>query len=89
MVYNVYSVLDINVGYGMPVVQDNDAVAMRSFENGCCDKSSVWYTHCSDFSLMHIGTYDTDTGVLSSSPARKICNAYDFVRTMKGVDELD
>lgn len=84
MVYNVYSVLDVNVGYGMPVVQDNDAVAMRSFENGCVDKSSVWHTHCSDFSLMCIGTFDTNTGELTPSPVRKVCNAYDFVSRMKG-----
>lgn len=84
MVYNVYSVLDVNVGYGMPVVQDNDAVAMRSFENGCCDKSSVWHTHCADFSLMCLGTFDTSTGELTSAPVRKVCNAYDFVNRMKG-----
>ena len=41
---NVYSILDVNVGYGMPVVQDNDAVAMRNFENACSDKSSIFYT---------------------------------------------
>ena len=79
MVYNVYSVLDVNVGYGVPIVQDNDAVAMRSFENGCMDKSSVWHTHSADFSLFCIGTFDTSSGEISSCAPRKICSAYDFV----------
>lgn len=89
MVYNVYSVLDVNVGYGMPIVQDNDAVAMRSFENGCCDKSCIWHTHSSDFSLMCIGTFDTATGELSSTPVRKVCNAFDFVARLKGVEDYE
>lgn len=83
MVYNVYSILDVNVGYGAPVCHDNDAVAMRYFENACCDKSSIWHTHSSDFSLMCIGTYDTTTGELASSPIRKVCNAFDFVSRLK------
>ena len=79
MKYNMYSILDVNVGYGMPVSQDNDAVAMRNFQNACSDKSSVFATHSADFSLYCIGTYDTDTGELESLPPRKICAAYDFV----------
>lgn len=79
MLYKVYSILDVNVGYGMPVVQDNHAVAMRNFENACCDKSSVFATHSSDFSLWCIGTFDSDSGVMESTPPEKICNAYDFV----------
>ena len=78
MVYNVYSVLDVNVGFGVPVCQDNDAVAVRSFENGCIDQSSLWYTHSSDFSLHCIGTFDTDSGELVPLAPRKICSAYDF-----------
>lgn len=86
MLYNVYSVLDVNVGYGVPIVQDNDAVAMRNFENGCTDTSSVWYTHPSDFSLMCIGSFDSSTGEISPCSIRKICSAFDFVARMKGVD---
>lgn len=79
MIYKVYSILDVNVGYGMPVVQDNHAVAMRNFENACCDKSSVFATHSADFSLWCIGTFDSDSGIMESAAPEKICNAYDFV----------
>ena len=85
MLYNVYSVLDVNVGYGVPIVQDNDAVAMRSFENGCVDRSSIWHTHCSDFSLWCVGTFETSTGILEPCTPRKICSAFDFVSALKGV----
>ena len=79
MKQSMYSILDVNVGYGMPIVQDNDAVAMRNFQNAASDKSSVFYTHSSDFSLWCVGTFDTSSGELEPCPARKICNAYDFV----------
>lgn len=88
MVYNLYSILDVNVGYQMPIVQDNDAVAMRNFENACIDKSSVFNTHSVDFSLWCIGTFDTDTGVVEPMPQRKICNAYDFVSHMNDFKEV-
>lgn len=79
MKQKVYSILDVNVGYGVPIVQDNDAVAMRNFENACTDERSVFATHSSDFSLWCVGTFDTDTGILESGAPEKICNAYDFV----------
>lgn len=84
MVYKVYSILDVNVGYGMPIVQDNHAVAMRNFENVCCNESSVYHTHPTDFSLWYIADFDTETGNLESVPYEKICNAYDFVSRLKG-----
>lgn len=84
MKYNFYSVYDIKVGYGMPVTQENDAVAMRNFENVCLDEHSVFHTHCSDFSLRCIGTFDTDTGEISPTTPREICAASDFVVTLKG-----
>lgn len=89
MVYNVYSILDVNVGYGAPVCHDNDAVAMRFFENACSDKHSLWYTHSADFSLMCIGTFDTSSGELDCTPVRKVCSAYDFVSRLKGEDYDD
>lgn len=94
MVYNVYSVLDVTVGYGVPIVQDNDAVAMRAFENGCSDVTSVWHTHPADFHLYCIGTFDTSSGELAPDVPRKICAATDFVvnigsnRNLFAVDEM-
>lgn len=89
MVYGVYSVRDINVGYGVPVVQENDAVAMRTFENGITDKRSVWYTHCADFCLERIGSFDTNTGELVAESPTRICAASDFVNMMKGREDFD
>lgn len=87
MIYGVYSVLDVNVGYSVPVTQENDAVAMRTFANGCTDKRSVWYTHSADFCLMRIGSFDTSTGELTPEAPTKLCAAYDLV-AMNDKDEM-
>lgn len=80
MVYTVYSVRDLNVGFGYPIVQDNDSVAMRSFEHGCMDDTSYWHTHPSDFSLYAIGSFDSYSGdLVSFDSPRLICHATDFV----------
>lgn len=82
MVYSVYSIYDCNVGYSAPAIQENDAVAMRLFANGCSDKSSIWYTHSSDFCLMRIGTFDTITGELSCEDPVRLCTASDAINSM-------
>lgn len=89
MKYNVYSVLDSCSGYGVPIIQDNDAVAMRSFENGCFDRNSVWFTHCADFSLMRVGSFDTSTGLLVAEDPVRLVTAFDIVNSMKGVKNND
>lgn len=87
MKFNVYSVLDSCSGYGVPIIQDNDAVAMRSFENGCIDRTSVWHTHASDFSLMRVGSFDTTTGLLTAEDPVRLVTAFDIVNHMKGENE--
>lgn len=86
MIYGIYSVYDVNVGYGVPVTQENDAVAMRTFNNGCSDKRSVWYTHSADFCLDRIGHFDTSTGELVPEPPTRLCCASDFVNMIKRGD---
>lgn len=83
MILNCYSIYDVNMGYLAPVVQDNDAVAMRNFENACCDKSSIFHTHCGDFLLFCVGSFDTSTGDLVACEPRKICHASDFVVNLR------
>lgn len=82
MRFGLYSVLDVNLGYGMPVVQENDAVAMRNFDNVCRDVNSVYHTHPSDFTLHCIGYFDSHTGVLEAAEHRRVCSALDFVGTL-------
>lgn len=88
MVYSMYSVLDANIGYGMPICQENDAVAMRSFENACSQLGSIYNTHPGDFTLYYVGTFDTSSGVLEFEEHRRVCSALDFVGNLNNERSL-
>lgn len=83
MIYKIYSVKDRLAGYGVIVLQDNDAVAMRAFQNGCSDPSSTWSTHPNDFSLYCLGEFDTHSGDIISYEPKFICSADDFINLNK------
>lgn len=83
MIYKIYSVKDRLAGYGVIVLQDNDAVAMRAFENGCSDPSSTWSTHPSDFDLYYIGDFDTHSGEILPDGPKYLCSACDFINLNK------
>lgn len=83
MIYPLYAIKDQHVGFGQITISDNDAVAMRHFQNACEQPNSIFITAPSDFELFSIGEYDTKTGEITSISPRLICSAKDFVN--KGV----
>lgn len=79
MKYGVYCIRDIKVGYLSPVVDVNDAVAMRNFEHAIMRGDSVYNSHAADFALYKIGEYDSDVGVLSPIEHEKIMEGVSVV----------
>lgn len=57
---------DIKVGYLSPTVDQNEASAVRNFSHAVKSSSGVLNTHPEDFSLILIGYFDSDTGVITS-----------------------
>lgn len=78
MKFPLYAVRDSLVGFGMPIIRDNDAVASRSFEYDFNRDDSPYRVHSEEYSLFHIGEYDTDTGDISPLPPRLVVCASDF-----------
>lgn len=62
MMFNIYAVRDVKVGFQSITIQPNDPVAARSFESTVINSDSVLFTHAEDFSLYRLGTWDSDTG---------------------------
>lgn len=82
MILSVYSVRDRLVGFLTPVLEQNDAIAMRNFSMAC-DKSShdstlmTWKP--SDYSLYRIASFDSDSGLISPvSPPELVCSGDSF-----------
>lgn len=79
MKFSVYCVRDSLLGFGFPVIRDNDAVASRAFEYDLKVDNSPYKHHPQDFQLYRIGEFDTESGeVISESPVL-IASAIDFV----------
>lgn len=77
---NVYAIRDVKVGYGAPVLRENDALVMRDFSM-LVNSSGVHHDCPKDFSLYRIGEYDAEHGVLISEvPPTLICEAMDVMK---------
>lgn len=75
MVLNIYSIRDTFTGYGQIFLESSDPVAVRGFRFALSKKDSAMYTDPKDFDLMRLGTFDTETGVISPIPAVTVCSA--------------
>lgn len=62
MKYPVYAIRDSKVGFQSPMVDVNDASAMRNFSHAVQNSESLMFSHAADFTLFRIGAFDTDTG---------------------------
>lgn len=79
MKFPVYAVRDSLIGFGMPLLRDNDSVASRAFEHDITRDDFPYKTHPQDYQLYRIGIYDTDNGVLEATPVELIASAIDFI----------
>lgn len=76
MVYNVYSIRDTFTGFGQIFLEQSDPVAVRGFRFALSKKDSAMFTDPKDFDLMRIGSFDTDTGMLTSINPVTVCSAF-------------
>lgn len=79
MKFPVYAVRDALIGYSMPVIRDNDAVASRAFEFDVTRSDSPYKVHPEHYQLYYIGTYDTDNGDICGDVPRMVVSANDFI----------
>ena len=80
MKFPLYAIRDSLIGFSMPVIRDNDAIACRAFEYDILRDDSPYKNHPEHFQLFHIGEYDTDTGVVDSCSPRMVASATDFIK---------
>lgn len=80
MKFPLYAINDDLIGFGMPVIRDNDAVASRAFEFDIMRDDSPYHHHPEHFKLFHIGEFNTDDGIISGCAPRLVVCASDFVK---------
>ena len=77
----LFSVQDLKVGFGHPHLATNIGEAVRNFQQAInADKNGMYYKHSSDFVLMEIGTFDSETGAVTPLiPPRVVSTATDLL----------
>ena len=80
MIKNLYSIRDKYTGYMAPMTEDNDYTAMRNITHAM--KSDVMCglnAKPTDFSLYHVGMYDTETGEIQTIQNKIVCEINDLI----------
>lgn len=83
MILRMYSIRDELSGFMSPVLEQNDAIAMRNFRMACDSQQaqSLMSFKPSDFTLYHIADFDTNNGCVAQVlPLELVCSGSDFYR---------
>lgn len=68
MIYSVYAIRDVKVGFLSLTTEPNDAVAARNFSHAVAASEGILFTHASDFDLYRLASYDADSGKIVPEP---------------------
>lgn len=66
MNYKIYCIKDDLNGFMAPIVDSNDASAIRNFAHAMKDTKSIFYTHPSNFTLYRLGDFDNESGYINA-----------------------
>lgn len=64
MKFQIFSMRDELSGYLTPTFELNESIAIRNFSYAINRKDTLYYANAKHFDLYHIGSFDTDTGVI-------------------------
>lgn len=80
MKYDIYSYRDKVTGFGMLMLDQNEASAVRGFTYAVNGKYDLMAFKPSDFDLYRVGVFDADTGVITPEKIPvMICNGESVV----------
>lgn len=85
MIKSLYAIRDVKVNMfpNQPFPAHNDADATRSFATACKDKTIQLGMFPADFSLFHVGGFDTDSGELKPVMPRFVVSGTSFEEMTK------
>lgn len=66
MIFNMYSIKDAKTGFMTPVLEQNDAAALRNFAHAVNQPDSIMHDCPNDFALFLVAKFDTDRGMIFS-----------------------
>lgn len=88
MIYGLYSIRDVKSTFMQVLTDHNDSTAMRGFKQACTVPDSIMAMHPTDFALYRVGSFNADTGEITSQTPELLCDAAQFVRKEVTKDEV-
>lgn len=80
MMFGMYSIKDAKTGFMTPVVEQNDAAALRNFSHAVNQLESIMHDSPNDFSLFKISDFDTDAGIIAIPSPILVADASEVLR---------
>lgn len=80
MMFGMYSIKDAKTGFMTPVVEQNDAAALRNFSFAVNQPESIMHDSPNDFSLFKVSDFDTDAGIIAIPSPMLVADASEVLR---------
>ena len=80
MKFGLYCIKDAKTGFMTPVVEQNDAAALRNFSHAVNQPESLMHDCPNDFSFFKLADFDTDAGILSIPSPILVADASEVLR---------
>ncbi|UPW41649.1 nonstructural protein [Peromfec virus RodF8_30] len=65
MSYGLYAIRDVKTGFMTPTIEASDDAAARNFTHSIVNSDTILFSFAQDFSLYRIGTYDSDSALVT------------------------
>ena len=80
MKLGLYCIKDAKTGFMTPVVEQNDASALRNFSFAVNQSDSLMYDSPNDFSLFKVADFDTEVGIQAIPSLILVADASEVLR---------
>ena len=89
MKYKVYVVHDSKAdAFMMPFFMQEDAQAVRGFQDQVNNPESPFFNHAEDYTLFNIGRYSEETGTLEGVDKFALANGVEVKKSEPNVNQL-
>jgi len=87
MKLNMYSIFDTASGtYQKPIFSRADGEIMREFQNICVDEKHPCGMHPEDYSLIRVGTFEDQNGLLNDEANQTLATGLEMVALSRSRD---
>lgn len=80
MIYSITAIHDSKTGYLAPAIHPTKDAAIRDFVATCRRPDTHIQQFPVDFVLVYLGTFDSDTGLITPVAPDELCRAVNYVK---------